>query len=497
MTRKSRRDRGGSGSISRRTALALLGGGGLLGVTVSGAFDSVRGDRPFDVGVSGDGDARLVIDLENPSGSNGDTLTLLELENQASGSFSDLDVTVTSTGSLGLDVEEPLGPGETFDPGGAVSIVATVSCTEDVTETVDLEIVTSGPNERIEATRSIDVTCRGDFQGPIQVPACDLDSTGSEADVHIGRNDTSDGIAGEYDVYVSGGASVAGDIDVTGTVDLTNGASVSGGVTAGGSITMSGGVEVGGSIVTGSSLTMTNGASIVAGAERIEVCGDFDLGGGPNIEVGEIRVGGDLSNAGPPGVGRHLTTSDGNVFIGGDVDVSGGIKIESSDDIVVNGSIFWDGNMLSTVTGDLVIGGDLIVEQGGVVDVEGDVTVDGAIDMIGNRLESTTGDISASETFTASKGKITVSQAGVIESGGMMTLTGGGVETTGDVRVSGDLDMHAGRMTETGDTIVIAGDLSIGQENGWPRIDADVVIGGDLYKDRGVINGDITYDDVS
>lgn len=496
MSRKRRRNRSGSGGISRRTALTLLGGGGLLGVGVSGAFDSVRGDRPFDVGVSGDQNARLVIDLHEPSGSHGEVVTLLELENQASEPLTNIDVTVVSSGSIELDVAEPLDSGGTFDPGDdALSIDALLSCSDGVTETVDLELVASGPGERIEATRSMEVTCLVDEIGPIQVPACNLGPTGAKEEIYVRGSDSPDGISGEFDVYVSGGARVEGPIDVTGQVTLSNGARVTDSITAGGSIDMGGGVKVDGSLVTGGSLTLTNGAEIEANAGRIEVCGDANFGGGPEIVVSDILVGGDLSNTGPPGVGRHITTTKEGVSIGGDLDVSGGITVESRDDVVVDGSIRWDGNRLATDTGDLVVGGDLTVSEGGVVTIEGDLTVDGAVVMDGNRLESTTGDISATDSFAASNGKITVSHAGVIESEGVMTVTGGAVETTGDVQVGSDLDIDAGRMTETGDTIVIAGDLTMGQGNGWPRIDADVVIGGDLYKDRGVINGEITYDD--
>ncbi|MFW5958451.1 MAG: hypothetical protein ACOCQ3_00455 [Natronomonas sp.] len=496
MTRKRRRDRGGSGGISRRTALALIAGGGLLGVSVSGAFDSVRGDRPFDVGVASDQNARLVIDTREPSGSNGAVVTLLELENQASGSFTDLDVSVLSSGSLDLDVEEPLDSGETFDPGDEpLAIDAMVSCTDDVTESVDVELVVSGPGERVEATRSITVTCRAEDRGPIQVPACNLSPTGGEESINLRGNDSTDDITGEYDVYVSGGATVDGSIDVTGQVTLTNGARVTDSITAGGSIDMNGGVKVGGSLVTGGSLVMTNGAEIEVNAGRIEVCGDFEIGGGPDVVVSDILVGGDLTNVGSPGVGRHISTTDGSVSVGEDIDISGGSKITSREDIVVVGELQWDGNQLVTDTGDLDVGGDLAVSQGGVVEIAGDISVDGTLDMAGNRLESKTGGVTAEESIAAIGGRLIVSDADAIDTGGDLTITGGSVETTGDVHVGGDLDIEAGVMTETGDKIVIAGDLVMGQGNGWPRIEPDVILGGNLYKDRGVINGEVTYDD--
>jgi len=59
MTKK----RGGSGGLSRRAALALIGGGGLLGISSTGAFDQVQGQRPFDLSVNDD-NALLGVDSD-------------------------------------------------------------------------------------------------------------------------------------------------------------------------------------------------------------------------------------------------------------------------------------------------------------------------------------------------------------------------------------------------------------------------------------------------
>lgn len=51
--------RSGGGGLSRRAALALIGGGSLLGVSSTGAFNTVDGKRPFAVSTSNDPNALL------------------------------------------------------------------------------------------------------------------------------------------------------------------------------------------------------------------------------------------------------------------------------------------------------------------------------------------------------------------------------------------------------------------------------------------------------
>ena len=56
------KSRGGGGSLSRRAAIALIGGGGLLGFSGTGAFSQVDSDRPFSASTAEDDNALLKLE---------------------------------------------------------------------------------------------------------------------------------------------------------------------------------------------------------------------------------------------------------------------------------------------------------------------------------------------------------------------------------------------------------------------------------------------------
>ena len=83
MTKK----RGGSGGLSRRAALAMIGGGGLLGVSSTGAFDQVGADRAFNISVDNDKallDVTLLQDSFEVLEDSEISPDLLKIENQSS-----------------------------------------------------------------------------------------------------------------------------------------------------------------------------------------------------------------------------------------------------------------------------------------------------------------------------------------------------------------------------------------------------------------------------
>jgi len=59
------KSRGGGGNISRRAAIALIGGGGLVGISSTGAFSQVDNSRGFGVSTATDANAQLrIVGLE-------------------------------------------------------------------------------------------------------------------------------------------------------------------------------------------------------------------------------------------------------------------------------------------------------------------------------------------------------------------------------------------------------------------------------------------------
>jgi hypothetical protein len=406
-----RKSRSGSGRVSRRAALALIAGGGTLGLTASGSFDVVEGNRPFDVGVVNDDDAllRLVSSgAGTPSGEplnaevvdfvvdDGETVDLATVENRFGDGleFATLRADPAPSGWGGADVDlavegQPLSMNETTTLSGTFTCPAMFA-----RASVDLSIEAETGTGSIDATRTVNVTCLGDPGSPA---VCDLPGAGATTEDKVvpetsgkgggkggGGSGGTEPIEGDYNVTVSG--KFDADIDVTGTVDVENGAEVGGDVVAGETVTIGNGGKVDGKIETGGSLVVDQGGQIGRPASdsvaRIEVCGDMTVRGSPNITVEEtLIVGGTLGTNGGP----HITVLNGGMSVGCDIDLSignrrggggrgSGIKIDVDDDLIVGGAVDMTGNRLTT-GGDLVVGGDLDVPSGGRVTVGEDLVV--------------------------------------------------------------------------------------------------------------------------
>lgn len=184
MSRGDRRNRGGGGGLSRRTALALIGGGGVLAVGASGAFDSLTGERPFQVGTAGDDEAllRLRTTEATPPAqepfrdrqvqfdvTSGATVPLIRVENFVDDriEFEAVDVT-TNHGELSFAIEQP--PSSVVFGGHAV-LEAEVECTEDVTNVpFTIKIVATGEAGRVTVSREAYMTCS--LHTPPEDPIC-------------------------------------------------------------------------------------------------------------------------------------------------------------------------------------------------------------------------------------------------------------------------------------------------------------------------------------
>jgi len=162
MARKRNRSRGSEGTISRRTLLLLLGGGavGATGYYSSGAFGSVVGDRPFNIGTAGDDTALLGIDSpdsEERTVFSGGEVTFFEVTNRFETAFDDIWVDLHSPSNpptnSGFETPRRLEPGESGD------ITATLGCSTNRTDEFELTINASNDQESVSATRSVEVTC--------------------------------------------------------------------------------------------------------------------------------------------------------------------------------------------------------------------------------------------------------------------------------------------------------------------------------------------------
>jgi hypothetical protein len=199
--------RGDSGKLTRRAALALLAGGGLASLGLSGAFSSVSGPRGFDIGTTDD--SRALLRLESTtsgdpprtplnrqvvtiSGSDGEVVDMVHVANFLGEDvvFSALRFEPQSGGSpLSVDIQDP--PSSLSDQTDT-TLSAKLGCSRPVEgEPTDLVVVAEGPTTTVELTRTVAVTCTR--------PLCDV---------------TTDLIAGR-----SGDDSPAGSVDVLRTSD--------------------------------------------------------------------------------------------------------------------------------------------------------------------------------------------------------------------------------------------------------------------------------------
>jgi len=147
------KSKGDGGKLSRRAAVALIAGGGILGFTGTGAFDTVNANRGFDVSTADDDSALLGFERKQTSGVDGSTIELIELTNQVG---QDLDsVSVEIIGSSG-PIASLTAP-DSLATDSSDQITADLSC--GGRPTVDIRITASGSGQEIELIRSVEVNC--------------------------------------------------------------------------------------------------------------------------------------------------------------------------------------------------------------------------------------------------------------------------------------------------------------------------------------------------
>lgn len=164
MARRRRRGaKKKSGGISRRLALGLMAAASAVGlgaVLGTGAVERINSIRGSDVGVASDDNALLGVNEKDPTGTDGDTVTLATLTNNFDVTLDTFDVSVISSGDISLS--NIVTPGS-IDPDQTGDITADIGCTETVTENVELKI--SGRGSGLESTvvRTVSVKCEVDL----------------------------------------------------------------------------------------------------------------------------------------------------------------------------------------------------------------------------------------------------------------------------------------------------------------------------------------------
>ena len=153
--------RGGGGSLSRRAAIALIGGGGLLGLSGTGAFTQVDGSRPFSVATATDANALLAVEGfdEDETYNSPHTVTL---ENQLSKTLDNNNTVSIENGNLKFESGGQSLEMETLDPGDEDSFKLVIPNKEDGEDDVEVSskitILYKGSGTTVEITRQITIT---------------------------------------------------------------------------------------------------------------------------------------------------------------------------------------------------------------------------------------------------------------------------------------------------------------------------------------------------
>ena len=195
MTKK----RGGSGGLSRRAALAMIGGGGLLGVSSTGAFDQVGADRAFNISVDNENallDVTLLQDSFEVLEDSEISPDLLKIENQSSESerasedpgITFNSVKIKSPGynryvQFELNTED-LANGLT--PDSSVTIPGTISGKRSTASSIPITLTVTANSDDdgivIETTRTIYISVDASGYEPGTCPVTFTDSNATKGE---------------------------------------------------------------------------------------------------------------------------------------------------------------------------------------------------------------------------------------------------------------------------------------------------------------------------
>jgi hypothetical protein len=279
------RQRGGSGGLSRRTALLLIGGGGLVAISGSGAFETVNAGRGFSVNSASDENALLGIKTFDPTYTQKNKpKKILELLNQTQSSFTDISVSVSSSHTFLTITETP----DRLEPtDGWIPVEAETTAEPTDTSPVELTITAESDATTITATRLIGAATNLGYPPACPVPTGVGARGPQDGDPNVDLNNTE----------------IDGDVSAEkGSVDLHK-VKINGNISAGENVTISG-----------------------ANNDSYVVCGSIEAGGKVTIrnhmETGPITSGGDV-----------IIKPNSTVY--GDIDADGVVKKQG----VVKGDI--------------------------------------------------------------------------------------------------------------------------------------------------------------
>lgn len=436
-----RKSRSGDGSFSRRAALIMIGGGGLMAIGGTGAFDNVTANRGFDVSATSDENALLGIKTLNPSFKEKDkSKEILKLANKTELPFTDIDVEITSDHSF-LDIEatDEIEPIEPIAPGDDWPAVKAHAWTDKYIEgPVELTITAESKETTITATRSVGATTN---LGPSSPEACPISPSPA---ISVTVDENAQGT-------VKNVSSVSKDVD--GDVLISNGNDFD--INAGSRINISG--KIGGSstgniklqndkvgetiAATGGSNVMLKGPSAVKGTSNK-----------PSVETGSgtIKIQHTTTINTPSSKPCVKTGSGGKIIINGKnksniVVISGdviGDQINKIHDAQIGGNVTGTGNS-SLQTQRAKIGGNVSTSGGNDIKV-GKSTVCGTISSDGNVIIKNGSEVKSISIKNDGK-NVTINKSDVT---GNITSQSNGTTKLTKSTVSGNISVGGGSSTK-------------------------------------------------
>ena len=273
---------------------------------------------------------------------------------------------------------------------------------------------------------------------------------------------------------VTNGMGITGGVLTVGgtSIDSTNGNTVVGGtLTATGAANLNGGLTVKGglnvndgpTVIDGGRLFANKGLTVSSHGISIEAGGDLSLEDG-NVDVGgTLDVNGETTLAGLTAGATTVDSlkSNGNAEVGGTLAVTGDTTLAgltagatTVDSLTVNGAATVDS--LEVAKGIEAANGKFQLTEAGVLTVNGEAAFTKGV-TVQNGL-SVTGGASVDGDFAVTNGGLSVS-------GGESVLNGGLTVNNGDTKLNGKLDVGAGNFkVDTAGNTEFNGNLNIGHD---------------------------------
>ncbi len=427
-------------------------------ITISGERDET-GDSTTDI--SGD---KVVIGDSN-TGKVDISGSQISSEN---GTDASVSIVVGDEGSLSISGSGLTSQGSVSVAGGTGAGSDNSISGSTITSEKEVTVSGGSKDNAFEITGGSTVTAGGDSgAGSVHFGTDAGDQNGSNVVINGGSTVKTDNvdIAAGTDVTLGGGADNGGTIHIK---DNTSGGQDSGRIDVSGSLTVNngGGITSDGDVVLGTegdgSISVENGGSIVAGTE--DNGGDIAISGDVNVNGGSLAA--NASGEEGSQTGGNINIAGGDLHVnGGSVSADAGMKVDGNGQLTVGGekgSVSVGGAFESTDGSTVAVGGN-DGDSGSIV-ADGNVSIGGGLEISGEDsvVSSGKGDVELNGSTDIANGGSVVSEAGDVTLGGKVTVDDTSrIDAEHDVTVTGDVTISAGEDGGNSAPVISAGDQVI------------------------------------